>query len=148
MKSAVYHADKSGLQGKTLIVEESSDHLVVCNYGKPDFEAQLSSDVFGQFDDLNLTPWAYGWHRLSREDLTFYPEAQMPTLKERVYASCDRAVENGYVEDFDGSGQSIYDVNPDRLAADALDCDADLENESFAPVSQYCREWQNDRRPK
>lgn len=71
----------------------------------------------------------------------------MSSLKERVYTSNDRAVENGYVENFEQSGHDIYHVEPLRLAIDAMDSDADLEDEDLDAVVAACADWQRDRRP-
>lgn len=70
------------------------------------------------------------------------------TLREKVFESCDRAVENGYVEDFDGTGKSIYDCDPKVLADDTVTCDADLDHLDSAEVLPYVIEWQSVRRPR
>jgi hypothetical protein len=73
------------------------------------------------------------------------------SLRARVFTSCDRAVENGYVENFEGSGQTIYDCDPVVVTMDMLDTDADFENvdpdESRAELVRLVAAWQDARRP-
>ena len=74
----------------------------------------------------------------------------MDDLREKVFASCDRAVENGYVEDFEGSGGTIYDCDPRLLAVDMLDTDADFECPPLGveDVVEHVVAWQDARRPR
>ncbi len=64
-----------------------------------------------------------------------------------LFRSLDNAVANGYVEDFDGTGRTIYDVDPLVLATDTCDCDANFEDHDAADLVPLIREWQAARRP-
>jgi hypothetical protein len=70
------------------------------------------------------------------------------SLRDQVFQSCDRAVENGYVENFEQTGKSIYDVDPRVLAVDTLDCDADFEGLEVEDLLPHIVEWQATRRPR
>jgi hypothetical protein len=69
-------------------------------------------------------------------------------LREQVYQSLDNAVANGYVENFEQTGKSIYDVDPTVLAADTLDCDADLDDFAIEDLLPHVIAWQKERRPR
>ena len=74
------------------------------------------------------------------------------SLRDQIWASCDRAVENGNAnsEEFDGS---IYDCDPVRVAMDMLDTDADFEHLDTdddamrAHIIDLVRDWQIARKP-
>ncbi len=69
------------------------------------------------------------------------------SLRDQLFRSLDNAVENGYIENFEGSGKTIYECDPDVLVIDTKDCDADLEDADCDELRLLCIEWQHVRKP-
>lgn len=71
--------------------------------------------------------------------------------RDSVFDALDQVVENGYVDDFDLSEKSIYDVDPHRILVDLNRCDADFndlsDEASEQAVLMYIRDWQRNRGP-
>ena len=69
-----------------------------------------------------------------------------------VFDALDEVVENGFVENFDFSGKSIYDVDPHRILVDLNRCDADFDDLSDPAdeklVLLLISDWQYIRKPK
>ena len=75
----------------------------------------------------------------------------MPITCTVIYEALDQIVENGYTENFDFSGKTIYDVDPYRILidlnriAEEFDDLSDLNDEKFVLLGIMA--WQLDRRP-
>lgn len=71
--------------------------------------------------------------------------------RDTVFDALDQVVENGYVEDFDLSGKSIYDVDPQRILVDLNRCAEEFDDLSDSSmedlVLRYIGDWQRARRP-
>lgn len=73
-------------------------------------------------------------------------------MRDLVFASCDRAVENGYAMSPEFMGD-IYNCDPALVADDMLDCDASFEHwagdhAAYEELIHAVVDWQLARRPK
>lgn len=75
----------------------------------------------------------------------------MEDLRELIFIDCDNLVDNGYADDWNGTGQSVYDADPKALLDDYVEQTGILEDADAATIERavgYAREWQDTRRPK
>jgi hypothetical protein len=78
-------------------------------------------------------------------------KAKMDDLKDLIFIDCDNLVENGYADDWNGMGQSVYDADPKELLLDHVEQTGILEGADEPTIERavgYVREWQDARRPK